>query len=54
MSQGLIKAAVVITALLILAGGVATIFVAAITLRDAETKIFVGKAKTAKVVYLTF
>ena len=42
----------VITALLILGCGVATILVASIALRNPESKIFVGSAKTAKV-YLT-
>ena len=50
MAQGILKTAVVITAILIFGAGVATIFVASISMRSSESKIFVGTAKTAKVI----
>ena len=51
MALGFVKTAVVITALLICGAGIATILVASISLRDSESQIFVGKAKTAKVIF---
>lgn len=54
MAQGILKTAVVITAILIFGAGIATIFVASISLRNSESKIFVGSAKTAKVIDIIF